>query len=613
MLFYFCCPCLNVRVSCRSVGNNLPPFATEMAVARQHFEANRTVPSAIAKLSVGGLTVEHEQLVRRTKLMQARHWTIQTCLLCNTKVCCTTSSGGSAIVNAQLSLTEVDLKKKLTDPRYCAAFRVLVVRRSSKSPSNAPTNDQMDPKLSASLNTMVDTFVGQKELEAKRRVEVYYNEEQAKIRNMHRRLKRQMSSLTEQMVKVMHAEQQHQATLKQEEGSPALSVSSSNSPGSPNNYPPPASPLHKMPHIIYVPDSPKMSNNSEQATKDRFTAPLLTELDTQGDAIESPPVGPAEEYNEEKSSKDNDKVNDVGNGGNGKSSPSPNQHKTGSGQTEGKEEAHGTPPLAPTSGERRRRKIMSGGSGLGSGGGGEGSSNSEMFTLTPPAMAGSFGASGSRNLRDEEAKGRLRGIRMNRQKKTDSETLKQNMLMSTTAPARSDMGFAHFVSSGVEDLFDMDEDLDMDDVGGLDNTGDRLNGVVEEGGEEEEGEEEEEEENEAVGELPGNGARREINWNASYASSGLTMSQSYHAPAARDWWGEGVDDSDSEEEEEAQDGVGEKIVEPGSLKIFGSERQEVKVGSGGGGDGGGGGARNAQFYGSSMPMAIPSMGGRGKR
>ena len=105
MLFYFCCPCLNLRVSCRSVGNNLPPFATEMAIARQSFESNRTIGSAIAKLSVAGLTVEHAQLVRKTKHDQAPRWTTQTCLLCNTKVCCTnTSSGGSAIVNASLSL-----------------------------------------------------------------------------------------------------------------------------------------------------------------------------------------------------------------------------------------------------------------------------------------------------------------------------------------------------------------------------------------------------------------------------------------------------------------------------------------------------------------------------
>ena len=150
----------------------------------------------------------------------------------------------------------------------------------------------MDPKLFASLTTMVDNFVSQKELEAKRRVEVYYNEEQAKVRNMHRRLKRQMSSFTEQIVKAMESEKQYQATIKQEEGSPALSNSSS--PEFKNNHAP-ASPLH--PHVIHVPDSPKMeiNKNQEQITKDKFTAPLLAELDTQDDAIDSPPTGPYDE------------------------------------------------------------------------------------------------------------------------------------------------------------------------------------------------------------------------------------------------------------------------------------------------------------------------------
>ena len=637
MLFYFSCPCLNLRVSCRSVGNNLPPFATEMAIARQTFEANRTIPSAIAKLSVGGLTVEHPTLVRKTVLHQAPHFTIQTCLLCNTKVCCTTSSGGSAVVNAKLSLTEVDMKKKLTDPRYCAAFRVLIVRRSSNnnSPSNASTNDQMNPEMLASLTAMVDTFVSQKELEAKRRVEVYYNEEQAKVRNMHRRLKRQMTSLTEQIVQVMEAEKVHQSSLQpqQKDGSPAWSVASSNSPDVA-----PASPLHKIPHVIHVPDSPKMdksprSSTNEQVTRDRFTAPLLAELDTHGDAIDSPLVGPAEGGGEESSERSQSANASASGGSSGSGAAAAAAAATTQDSVELKGDGtDGTPTSdvdssntsssgsSGTSSGQHRKVLSSGSSGSG------GSSNSDLFALTPPAIVGSLNSSGSRNLRDEEAKGRLRGIRMQRNKESDKDKLQQNMLISTTAPARSDVGFAHFVSSGVEDLFDMDEDLDVlyklaveeaDRNGGGSGSGSALDGVVEG----DEGEEEEEEgEEDTVSDLPGssNRLKRDINWNASYKSSGL--SQSYHAPPARDWWGEGVDESDSEEEEEesvagaaSADGVDvfnkaklyvEPVVQPG-VDMFATKTQPKTKTSGGG-------HKNAQFYGSSMPMAIPSMGGRNR-
>merc|ERR1711865_764444 len=107
------------------------------------------------------------------------------------------------------------------------------------------------------------------------------------------RLKRQMSSLTEQIVKVMDAEQIHQATLikQNQEQSPALSIASSaSSAGSPETKTDAThqhSPLHLMqPHVIQIPDSPRMNKRSpktlqhgeshsisEQTTRDRFKAP----------------------------------------------------------------------------------------------------------------------------------------------------------------------------------------------------------------------------------------------------------------------------------------------------------------------------------------------------
>ena len=573
-----------------------------MAVARQTFEANRSTPTAIAKLSVGGLTVEHPQLIRKTKHDQAPHWTTQFCLLCNTKVCCTNSaSGGSAIVNASLSLTEMDFKKKLTDPRYCAAFRVLVVRRasssSSSSLSNTAINDRMDSNLFASLTEMVDVFVSQKEMEAKRRVEVYYNEEQAKVRNMHRRLKRQMSSLTEQIVKVMDAEQQHQATIKQQmEKSPALSVASSSSAGSPEfkTSLTPTSPLHMMaPRVIYVPDSPRMDNSrspkvaggssslSEQTTRDRFTAPLLTELNTRN-VDDSPTDGPQEnELNESISAGSMNSSND----------------------TTGRENSLANTGAGRNSATSRRAKT---------------------FALTPPAIVGVSGLSESRNLRAEEAKGRLRGIRMRKRSGSGDKSLSSNkaLIMSTTAPARSDVGFAHFVSSGMENLFEMDEDVHNDD------DEKKLTGLNEEDEDEDEDEEQdvsrnnedngdhsEDEEGDDVGDLVRQPrGKQDIDWSSSYQSSGLTMSQSYHAPPARDWWGgtdDEITDSDEDDGDEivdfaSQSNRGAKQVEPPTapgIDMFPPPQQSV--------------AKKKQqqpgFYGSSLPMAIPSMGGRSKR
>ena len=522
----------------------------------------------------------------------------------------------------------------MKDSRYCAAFRVLVVRRASSTSSPAGSkdtiNDRMDPTLFASLSEMVDTFVSQKELEAKRRVEVYYNEEQAKVRNMHRRLKRQMSSLTEQIVKVMDAEQIHQATLikQNQEQSPALSIASSaSSAGSPETKTDATqqhSPLHLMqPHVIQIPDSPRMNKRSpktlqhgeshsisEQTTRDRFKAPLLTELNTRN-VDDSPTDGPQENDNDIDSGSRNG-----GNGGNG-----------GGGGGDGSGVAKNSTATNETNGNHS--KLTSSSSSISRT---KNNDDNDTFALTPPAI---IGAIGSRNLRDEEAKGRLRGIRMRKTRSGSggNKALDKHSVMSTTAPARSDVGFAHFAREGVENLFDMDEDVEEENARNERNQG--LEGVREEedGDENSAGDtnnEEDEEDGDNVGDLvsPRTGRRKQIkkktnkdvnndvdqiDWSSSYASSGLTMSQSYHAPPAGDWWGSGDDLTDSDEEEEAgssnlDTNTAVQEVEPPTVPsgvMFPRQvEEETKTNNT---------RQQPGFYGSSVPMAIPSMGGRGKR
>ena len=518
----------------------------------------------------------------------------------------------------------------MKDSRYCAAFRVLVVRRASSTSSPAGNkdtiNDRMDPALFASLTEMVDTFVSQKELEAKRRVEVYYNEEQAKVRNMHRRLKRQMSSLTEQIVKVMDAEQIYQATLNQEQ-SPALSIASSASSGSPETKTDATqqhSPLHLMqPHVIQIPDSPRMNKRSpktlqhgeshsisEQTTRDRFKAPLLTELNTRN-VDDSPTDGPQEN--------DNDIDSGSRNGGNG------SDGSGGGGDGSGVAKNNS----ATNESNGNNSKLTSSSSSISRT---KNNDDNDTFALTPPAI---IGAIGSRNLRDEEAKGRLRGIRMRKTRSGsgDNKALDKHSFMSTTAPARSDVGFAHFAKEGVENLFDMDEDVEEEE-NARNERNQGLEGVREEkdGNENSAGDtnnEEDEEDGDNVGALvsPRTGRRKQIkkktnkdvnnvdqiDWSSSYASSGLTMSQSYHAPPAGDWWGSGDDLTDSDEEEEAgsskmDTNTAVQEVEPPTVPsgvMFPRQVvEETKTNNT---------RQQPGFYGSSVPMAIPSMGGRGKR
>ena len=108
---------------------------------------------------------------------------------------------------------------------------------------------------------------------------------------------------------------------------------------------------------------------------------------------------------------------------------------------------------------------------------------------------------------------------------------------------------------------------------------------------------------------PSNIARHEINWNASYSSSGMKMSQSYQAPAASDWWG-GPELTDSEEEnnyggekrkEERTSSLSSETgrsVEQPSVDMFQPETMTQTS------------KKADQFYGSSMPVAIPSFGKR---
>ena len=181
----------------------------------------------------------------------------------------------------------------------------------------------------------------------------------------------------------------------------------------------------------------------------------------------------------------------------------------------------------------------------------------------------------------------------------------------------------------------MDEDVEEENARNERNQG--LEGVREEedgdensaGDTNNEEDEEDEEDGDNVGDLvsPRTGRRKQIkkktnkdvnnnvdqiDWSSSYASSGLTMSQSYHAPPAGDWWGSGDDLTDSDEEEEAgssnmDTNTAVQEVEPPTVPsgvMFPRQVEETKTNNT---------RQQPGFYGSSVPMAIPSMGGRGKR
>ncbi len=657
MPLHFCCPCLNVRVSVRSVSQNLPPFAAEMVVARRAFELGpavsaaftgggvgaagggggggaRPTPSAIARLSVGGLTMEHAALVRATPVPGAKRWSTVRCLLCNTKVACT-SSGGSAIVNSKLSLTDTDLKRRQADPRYCRAFNILVVNRR-RTPASASDEDEVAAATAAAaaaaaridgpvvdrISGMADDFVQARELEVKRRVEVYYAEEQAKLRAMHRQLKLQMASLTEQIAKVMAAEAVYQQQVQdglyssddQQYGSgisPA-STASAKSPPSPAVAAPPT--------VIRVPGSPRTTKTravmaSEQETRDRFTAPRLTELNMRGDELDSPTEGPAAAPAEAPGGEAAGTAAADGSAVDGGSSTSSTSTGTGStnnnaaasaaaaegGATEGVRGATGDNTDATENGSSsaavaamRRTSLNSNDSSVSSHGSGP-------FALTPPAVIdNTSGSAGSRNLLGENGspeRRSARGIRRKLNRGSKASGNKSKAMMSTTAPARSDVGFAFFAKRGVEDLFVMDEDM-----------------VAEQ---EDEDEDEDEEEDEAPGELV-DPLKREINWAPTPATQ--MMSQSYAAPAARDWWG-GSSDSDSEDEILGL-GSGERKERPRVESASSTDGAASDGPSMTGGVFGGGAAPSApavapapadNFYGSSMPMAIPSMGGRRRK
>ena len=229
------------------------------------------------------------------------------------------------------------------------------------------------------------------------------------------------------------------------------------------------------------------------------------------------------------------------------------------------------------------------------------SRGSGPFALTPPAVIeNTSGSSGSRNLLGENGSPKrmpARGIRRKLNRGSKASGKKGKTMMSTTAPARSDVGFAFFAQHDVEDLFVMDED----------------NVVVEEQryGDEDE---DEDEDDEAPGELV-NPLRRQINW--APLPETQTMSQSYAAPAARDWWG-GSDDSDSEDEI-LGGGSGERKERPrveSASSTDGTASEGPSMTGGVFGDRAGPAPAAApadNFYGSSLPIPIPSMGGRSRK
>ena len=611
MPLFYCCPCMNVRISCRSVSNNLPPFATEMAVARRAFEQGgaKPTPSAIAKLSVAGLSTEHAKLVRFSTIPAVNRWKIVHCLLCNTRVA-SMCSGSTSIVNSALAITEMDLENKLKDPRYCSAFRVLVVQRSkSKSKrlrarselNNTVQANEVSPALSAdsaalavvdsemvsTLNLMANSFVASQELEAKRRVEVYYNEEQAKLRSMHNCLKSQMESLTKQILKVLTAEKQYQkeersrlASSSGDEGGASASATSLASSPASHAYPSP----EMVGKVIRVPASPIMKNvktnavdaAAEQETRDRFTAPRLEELDTHGSDLDSPmdlPLDP-----------DSGTMKAIGRA-NTQNSLGTDVSSVGS--TPGKSsEDDGFEKSSESHSSKASSTVRS-------------SSGAENFALTPPAVVvGSLGSTSINFRNSPNSVQQPRGLRMRMGvERTDSE---QGAPLSTTAPARSDSGFAFFVKKEVDNLFEMDDEVGEEYGRSKTILGRALPTVSEETSK---GDSEDEQGTKKArnGEIYNtNGMAMKINWAPKPETKQVMMSQSYAHPTTSDWWegAEDLTDSSDEEIDEEQD-----IFEEGQSDIYDSLESKDKIPSGVK-------QNNDALYGSSLPVAIPSMGGR---
>ena len=69
---FFCCPCLNVRAVCTSVGNG-PSYSNRVGEIVAGQGGVRKLPGveskcALAKMSIAGVTTEHTQLLKKFEI-----------------------------------------------------------------------------------------------------------------------------------------------------------------------------------------------------------------------------------------------------------------------------------------------------------------------------------------------------------------------------------------------------------------------------------------------------------------------------------------------------------------------------------------------------------------
>ena len=122
-------------------------------------------------------------------------------------------------------------------------------------------------------------------------------------------------------------------------------------------------------------------------------------------------------------------------------------------------------------------------------------------------------------------------------------------------------------------------------------------------------EDDSDDESEGEGEWDTNAQMRmKLNWAPAPATKRTMMSQSYAHPAASDWW-DGADDlTDSSDEEhgdafQQEDAGTSASVSSGTADSKEAHPNVLPPPA----------RRNDAYYGSSMPVAIPSMGGRRRR
>lgn len=357
---------------------------------------------------------------------------------------------------------------------------------------------------------------------------------------------------------------------------------------------------------------------AEQQTRDRFTAPRLAELDTHGSDLDSPMDGPSDPDSATLKAMDG-KAKKVGTGRQNRGGGAAKEKEEGGGKEEAGE--GGGPSTSPAVAAEEQR----GGHSRGESGDSRASSTSrgtgsgaENFALTPPAVVvGSLGST-SRNLRGRNSGNtqQPRGVRMRMNVEPNTTGLgKSAAALSTTAPPRSDAGFALFVKQGIDELdelFEMDaEEEELGDVvaegNSINRTGIGLSSLQEESMKEDPEEDDDEEGEEWAADLTAP-MRMKLSWAPAPETKRTMMSQSYAHPAASDWW-DGADDltdsSDEENDDAFQQGdAGTSVSASSAAADSEVARANVLPPPT---------KRNDAFYGSSMPVAIPSMGGRGRR